>query len=577
MNKNILIFFMIAMIFAGCTDLLSPADDNHRGLSGLYADANFAEGVLMNGYMLLPINNYSFNDVATDDAVTNVKSNGYLAMATGQWTSQNNPTEQWTNSLKAINYLNLFLANSDKVNWSSDTIVSRMFNDRNKGEAYALRALHMYFILTAHGGYSQAGDLLGAPILTDVYQDADFKKPRNKFSDCVSQIYSDLNKAEALLPLDFKKYTSMSQVPSRYSNGSVEQYNRVYGKAFKQRITARIVKAIRAKVALLAASPAFGTGSWSDAADHAANVLDLIGGVSGLDPKGNIFYTKEQINAIDISGDNDNDQKEMLWRTSKSNSSSLEANVFPPSQYGSGQINPTQNLVDAFPMANGYPITDPASNYDPQHPYANRDPRLAAYIIYDGNSLRGTTIHTSVGSGNDAVDSIKTSTRTGYYIKKLIREDVNVNPSSTQSQYHYVPYIRYTEIYLDYAEAANEAWGPDGSGTHGYSARDVIAAIRKRAGISQPDNYLASITTKENMRILIHNERRLELCFEGFRFWDLRRWKEDITQTAKGVIIKGTTFTKKDVENRSFKDYMYYGPVPYTEMLKSDLIQNKGW
>jgi starch-binding outer membrane protein, SusD/RagB family len=142
---------------------------------------------------------------------------------------------------------------------------------------------------------------------------------------------------------------------------------------------------------------------------------------------------------------------------------------------------------------------------------------------------------------------------------------------------HFPVHIRYTEMFLNYAEAANEAWGPDGTGTFGFSARNVIAAIRKRAGITQPDNYLASVTSTADMRQLIRNERRLELSFEGFRFWDLRRWKENLTEAAKGVIITNNTYNIQTIENRQYRDFMYYGPIPLLEVLKADLQQNKGW
>lgn len=112
----------------------------------------------------------------------------------------------------------------------------------------------------------------------------------------------------------------------------------------------------------------------------------------------------------------------------------------------------------------------------------------------------------------------------------------------------------------------------------------MIKAIRQRAGVGENggDPYLESVKNDQNkMRELIRNERRLELCFEGFRFWDLRRWKVDISklnETAKGMKITGTHHEVVDVEKRDYKDYMYYGPVPYSEMLKFDaLIQNKGW
>jgi hypothetical protein len=159
-----------------------------------------------------------------------------------------------------------------------------------------------------------------------------------------------------------------------------------------------------------------------------------------------------------------------------------------------------------------------------------------------------------------------------------MREDVNLNPTTLTGQKHYPVRIRYTEIFLIYAEAANEAWGPDGTGTHSYSSRQIIAAIRNRAGITPAkDLYLPTVTTKEEMRNLIRNERRLELCFEGFRFWDLRRWKEDLTQPAKGIKLTTNGYEVVTVENRLYQDYMNYGPIPYNEVLRANLIQNKGW
>ena len=166
-------------------------------------------------------------------------------------------------------------------------------------------------------------------------------------------------------------------------------------------------------------------------------------------------------------------------------------------------------------------------------------------------------------------------------MKKRLRMDVNCNPSSKAGQHHYDPRIRYTEIYLAYAEAANEAWGPEGKGDHSYSAYDVIKAIRKRAGIGADshDPYLESCKdNKDKMRDLIRNERRLELCFESFRFWDLRRWKSNLNETVRGIAINGNSQEIIDVEERLYQDYMYYAPIPYSEVLKyNNLIQNKGW
>jgi starch-binding outer membrane protein, SusD/RagB family len=581
MFKNILVLIVVGVMFAGCKKQLSPLDDNHRTKEDIYNDPYFAEGILMNAYTRLPTNGFSFSEVATDDAVTNDKFSRLLNIATGSWSATDNPVEQWTNAYTAIMYVNLFLQETDSVNWSpTNGDVRVMFNDRLKGEAYALRALFMLHLLQAHAGYDAGGQLLGVPILNEVLETtSNFQTPRSTFDQCMTQVYSDLTEAEKYLPLDFKDINA-AQLPPKYSSMAVADYNRVFGNFNRQRASARIVKAIRAKAALLAASPAFNAAGavskWEAAANYAAEVLNLNGGLAGLDPAGALFYIAGNVNAIDLA--NNVDQKEMLWRGSIGTSNNLEQANFPPTLFGNGRVNPTQNLVDAFPMANGYPITDAGSGYVPTNPYTGRDPRLKNYILVNGGTMSGKTIWTKTDAPtNDAVNLLPTSTRTGYYLRKLLREDVNMNPASTSVQKHYPVHIRYTEIFLAYAEAANEAWGPEGTGTHAYSARNVIAAIRKRAGLPDPDNYLASVTSKEDMRALIRNERRLELSFEGFRFWDLRRWKGNLTEPAKGVIINNNAFNIQPIENRQYSDFMYYGPIPLIEVSKASLTQNKGW
>jgi starch-binding outer membrane protein, SusD/RagB family len=270
----------------------------------------------------------------------------------------------------------------------------------------------------------------------------------------------------------------------------------------------------------------------------------------------------------------------------------LERENFPPSLFGNGRVNPTQNLVDAFPMENGYPISNVSSNYNPENPYANRDPRLARYILINGGQQgpNNNVITTATfGTNNDALNREGgRSTRTGYYLRKLLRSDVNPNPQFNTSQKHYTARIRYTEIFLAYAEAANEAWGPTGTGGNAYSAYDIIRAIRQRAGVgvSNSHAYLESIKDdKDKMRELIRNERRLELCFENHRFWDLRRWKVDLNklnETTLGMRIENVNgilnFTPIEVESRDYKTHMYHGPLPYQEVLKwSKLEQNAGW
>ena len=577
MKVKIVLFISVLFVFYSCEDLTEPAIENNRGIEDMYAEAEFAQGILLNAYTRLPENSWSFNDVATDDAVSNDISNGYLKAATGQWTSNFNPFDQWSNSRSAIQYINLFLAEAGKVQWAKDEKISLLFRDRLMGEAYGLRALYMYHLLKAHAGTAANGQLLGVPILLEPETStSNFNVARASFEDCMKQLYSDVEKATKLLPLDFEDATAL---PPGYNN--LSDYNRVFGQYARQRMSSRIAQVVRAQAALLAASPAYSAGNtttWEDAAKYAGQLLNLKGGVSGIAPNGLNWYSDvAELNALG-AGVN---PPEVIWRGDIGDSNTLEADNFPPTLFGKGRINPTQNLVDAFPMANGYPINHASSNYVAANPYNNRDPRLKKFILVNQSTagVSNTVIVTaSDGTTNDALNKVGTSTRTGYYMRKLLRQDVNLNPTSINNQRHYKPRMRYTELYLIYAEAANEAWGPTATGTIGFSAYDVIKALRVRAGITT-DPYLESIKAdKTEMRNLIRNERRLELCFEGFRFWDLRRWNASLNVPAEGDKIQGGVHQKITVENRVYADYMQYGPIPYLEALKFNaLLQNKGW
>lgn len=587
-NIYYLLLFIFALGFSGCSSLLDPENDNHNTLARTSSDPGFAEGLLINAYNKMPTGGFSFNEVATDDAVSNDKFNGYLRMATGQWSAQYNPISNWDNTNKAILYLNLFIPRIETMTWSwTNENMNKMFKSRNTGEAYALRGLFRYYLLQNIAGKSASSKLLGIPLYDEFLNaDANFNMSRADFNASVAAINADFDKAMQYLPMDFLDITTAAQLPAAFSTVAIADYNAVFGKVSNQRITKRIVMGLKARVALLAASPAFNTNNdqnlWVTAANTAANVLDQIPGtpgIAGLDANGHIFFQAAKVDAVTVTAD----QKEMLWRgPSNGLSNTLEKSMLPPGLNGNGEVNPSQNLVDAFPMKNGYPISDPASTYDAAKPYANRDPRLALYIVYNGATLQSKVIKTALGGGVNAKDSIATSTRTGYYLRKLIREDIIFSADgSAPTKKHYPVRMRYTELFLDYAEAANEAWGPNGVGSVAtYSAKDVIAAIRKRAGITQPDAFLNSITTKEAMRDLIRNERRLELCFEGFRFWDLRRWGLTLTETAKGVNInnKATNFEYVDVEPRVYQPYMQYAPLPEQEVLKFPALeQNAGW
>lgn len=586
MKIRLLLIALVALTFTGCKKYLNPDLENFRSVENMYNDPQYAQGFVLQGYRTLPAY-YNNSDLATDDAVSNVRTNPFTLIATGSWTPTTGDLSVWGPSYSGILYLNQFLANSNKVRFANDPASNRLLNYRMRGEAFGLRAFHMYSLLRNHAGLTANGQLLGVPIITEFQEPttADFNQPRATFDACVKQIYRDLDSAELYLPVDYIDITTAAQIPALYA--SITQtpaiYNRAMGATFKQLFNGLIAKSVRTRTALLAASPAFqnsaNPATWDEAANAAAAIIRYKGGPNSLPANGYTFYdNRTEIDGLSVG----NNPSEIIWRENRQNNvSDREAQNFPPSLNGAGLINPTDNLVKSFPMANGYPILNSSSAYNAATPYTNRDPRLRAYVLYNAHPDL-TAIRTGTQSAtNDGILKVSASTRSGYYLRKTLRWDVSLTVGAVTGRNRYTPRIRYTEMYLAYAEAANEAWGPKGTGPNAFSAYDVIKAIRTRAGVGTGNNhaYLEECAAdKAKMRDLIRNERRLELCFEGFRFWDLRRWKADLTESAQGMDVNGTVYTPFTVEPRVFQSHMVYGPIPYSEVLKyNKLTQNAGW
>lgn len=611
--KTVLPALAFMLGFSSCTDFLAEDPENGKYTDELvWKTPQFAEGVLLKAYDNLPNEYTAKDDWATDDMVTNVLSDATVNMANGGWTSRNNPLTNYNASYTSFLYINSFLSKVNDVRWANPadtTVLNKLYIRRLEGEAYALRAWYGAELLKKVGGMAN-GQLMGYPIVKDQKSTPEAAQVgRNTYRECVDQIFSDCDLAVERLPVVYKDMVGIKITSGKYDpvdslrvvtaikafstaiktpiypgklgadiNKTVGIINRVFGIKYLNRINGIAAMHIKAKVALTAASPAFETSgiTWTQAAQLAADVLTANKGVVGLNNRDIQFYL---LAADDIYMQG---QTEILWFSSRTkNSQSAEANNMPPSLYGKGQINPSQNLVDAFPDKNGYPITASAL-FAAATPYANRDPRLDKYIYRDNLTIATTpvvTIRTAKGYTIDAADSVPTSTRTSYYMRKLIDEKVKLTPPVVGTA-HYYAYVRYTEALLNFAEAANEAGGPDAT-FNTFSARTVINAIRNRATITSTA-YTATLTDKDTFRPLIRNERRIELCFEGFRFWDLRRWKDIAKMNAAvgGVKISKdlATFTyNPNLESRNFADYMLYGPIPYDETLKYNLVQNSGW
>lgn len=577
--------FSVAAL-TGCKKILEPRIDNTFSEEVNWTLPNKAEGVLIDIYADIPTrfdfySGNNFLDAATDNAVTNNFNSGIYRIGAGAMASNDNPLGDWTNLYNQIAKANLFLekgltANTvyDIVSAANDSIIKRKL----KGEAYFLRAWNSFQLLQLYGGKTNSGDALGFPIATTVLSDAEAKNlsiTRNTYEECATQIMNDCDSAIKYLPL---LYTGTDAV---------------FGIRNLGRADLRAAAALKARTALYAASPAYQPDAvtkittagqftlvnatvyndkWIRATEVARQAITLIGNFSSL--------KIADFSAATTPAD-------FIWRRFHNNNF-MEYAQYPPHEFGNAVTGPSQNFVDAFPMSNGYPISDARSGYNPQNPYAGRDPRLNLNVYFNGGQIDGRQVQL-FDSGLDSRTRYFNASRTGYYLKKWlsVKNDL-LNPLNPLFDFHYYVMLRKTELYLNFAEAANEAYGPNvippGAS---FSASTVIKNIRKAAGLTAvtSDAYVTEVAAlgKDAFRNLILNERRLELAFENHRYFDLRRCLLPLNETVKGIGVAKSgnayIYTVQDVEPRNLSLIRnYYLPLPYSELSKSpSLVNNLGW
>ena len=572
MKYQLFILILFLGLFSSC-EILEPEPDNIYDLDDIKSVPAFAEGFLINAYRNLPTSHSSFNlSYGSDDAVINSPTSSIKTAVAGGWTSSSNPFSAWNGAYESIFYLNTFLEEMEDVTWYwQSNEVDSLFATKFMGEAYALRAWNYFHLLQAHAGRGADGEMLGVPIVDkvlDITSESDYQVPRSSFSGLVAFILEDCERARTKLPTRWKD-TRDDDVDIAIGNVMV---NRING------ITTRFIKA---KTLLYAASPAFSDGTYTylQAAEAAADLMNVNGGLSSVNSSNSDlldFYNNPDVANFRAQ------HKEVLWYSRRTtDGQSWERNNYPPSMYGEGLTNPTQDLVNAFPMADGTPAS--AAKINSNDPYSGRDSRLDKFILRNGSQFVSggvdITLNTAAGR-QDAVGSWdNAASKTGYYLKKFMNiADVNLDPTVNSGGIHYYTYVRYSDVLLMFAEAANEAVGPDGD-VKGFTARGVVNALRNRAGITSTA-YVNGLD-QAGLREVIRNERRIELCFEKQRFWDLRRWNltDQMKAPVHGVNVSadGSTLTYFEVETREYQDYQIYGPIPYNETLKYGMVQNEGW
>jgi len=479
---------------------------------------------------------------ASDEAVNSNVNSRINIINNGTWGPLRTIDDQYTNMYTNIRKTNLFLEKS-----STSAITPASDIPKLKGEAYFLRAMYHFELMKRYGQI-----ILATRSFTTT---DDLDLPRNTVDEVVGQITADCDEAIKVLP------ASQSDL----------------GSADKGRATAGAAMALKSRVLLYAASPLYNTSGelskWAAAAVAAKQLIEA--------NKNSLLPLSQLGNLWDFSVAASNYSPEVIFATNVSATNSIESNNAPISYEGRGRTNPTQDLVNAFEMrVSGKPITDNTSGYSPTAPYSTtgvtaRDPRLALFVIYNGQSFKSRAVETFTGGRDNTPININ-NTKTGYYLRKFLSESAAWASGATSVNRNRAWILfRYSEILLNYAEALNEASGP---------VNDVylyLNQVRLRAGMPA----LPIGLTQSQMRERIQNERRVELCFEGHRFFDVRRWKkgaEFFNKPVSGIQItkSGTALTYAPivVENRIFAEKNYFFPLPQTELNRTtQLKQNPGY
>ena len=588
----LLVLSVTAGFMSACT-FLDPLPN------GSYNDENFElYPELLRGFVdvvyneLLPetyLDNYYIPmSCATDDAIYSSPTAAWRIFSSGSAKMLSNPFDtKWRDNYRAINYLNMFLENDRGYNTRYMVAEDSDLALRNclQGSAYGLRARMYFDLLRVFGGKAENGELLGVPILTEPTdpKTADASTiERATFDECAEQILKDCDSAYKYLPRNNRDYP-----------GDPQQSIQITGSARYKSLDQIAIDGLRAMVYIFWASPAYNPENdmsrYDKAARYAAAVIKhklevestLTG---GFDPTRGFSW--HNVNSPEI-----------IWPSEMRQSSNLETSFYPQQFGGSALVAPTQDLVDAFPMANGYPINDKRSNYDPTHPYEGRDPRFYATIFYNGAQVRRLNNASEVmytfecaNGGKDAPGSNEVSA-TGYYIKKFIYRNWNTNDTTKELGYRCIHFMNWTKMCLIFAEAANKYVGPTDEGTYGYSARQAIAWLRNRPtnddepglgtfGDPYLDECAAEATTFEG---LVKNEWRVETCFEGDRYYNLRRWATDVSEINKPIHMAKISnqsglisYEYPVVETLKYPSL--WAPIPYTEIRKCPkLLQNQGW
>ncbi len=594
--KNIGIIVFATFTLTSCTDYLDPWEYTLATEDKAFELTSYLNAMPNTAYSYLPkgFNNIgnSYMTAASDESEEVDDMEAIQLFNNGTWNKYNNPDDIWADAYKGIRIANNYLQGTDTLTWigirySNPTeYTNRMIElTRNRGEMHFLRAMFYFELFKRYGSVpllkvkvnlenldiSQYPQVDVDTIVKFIVNECEIASRTGKYALSTAQ-------RDTLL-----KYNN-KVLPSPYRDTVSVYYPTTGTYASRQgRATLGSVLALKAKALVYAASKQFNTTNntekWKLAAKACKDVINLIATYPSYYK---LSATYEGIFQPSTWGVWDN---EYLFARKFGAFNTFDAANFPISLQGGKTGNcPTAELVDAYEMADGTPFnwSNPAHA---SNPYSGRDPRLSK-TIFTNNEKFNNAIALQSWVGGNAGPGIFHASKTGYYLKKYINQTLDLNNNKTAPKIWSV--MRLSEFYLFFAEAMNEAYGPESDPEgYGMTALQALNAVRTRPGVGMP--AIASGLNRDAFTAKIRHERRVELAFEDVRFWDLRRWKvaeNYLSGEIHGVsIVKNAdesfTYTPNvKVETRVFDaTKMYLHPIPQNEINKSGgvLKQNPNW
>ncbi|MFO7853422.1 MAG: RagB/SusD family nutrient uptake outer membrane protein [Bacteroidota bacterium] len=582
MKKIIYLLIAISFLFQGCEEYLDKVEES----AGMTEEDVFTNYLNFRKFedrmykdMIDPLNQFDYTQICAlcEEGYNTCEWETLPIAQTGDWLRAYNTGQAlqfygvW-NAWESIRIANIALANIDMLQGNA----SQQQINQLKGQAHFMRAWYYYEFLMRHGGM---------PYLTRALKGSDnFALPRLSYHETALKIVADCDTATSLLPLEW----DMANI-GRPTQGAA--------------------MALKASTLLFDASPTNNPGNetarWTAAAEAAWDVIELAnstGVYELIESKGTdeiSYMTPGGVETIEYPSGYDSIfmytpyNKEIIWEFYERVNNGGTHNPFTVASLSSPSIiqgfSPSQNIVEMYETSNGLAIEDDPA-YDPQDPWVDRDPRFYHSILF--NQERWTSksdLYLELWEGGrERIQTKLYYSKTGYLARKFWGKNVD-SWSGAAAPYTHSIYFRLAEMYLIYAEAVNEAGGPNHTITGAtMSAVDAVNMVRARVNMPGVDaSYLGS---KESFRERIKNERAIELYLEGKRLFDLSRWGDAHKMEHKAVY--GVTLTEDATKPTgyaiartvdpvfvyTFEQKHYRWPIPTNDALMfEEFEQNPGW